>query len=425
MVYELRSIILSRIITMEDSKIHEVTLTTLTYGGEAMGRLQDGRAVFIPFGLPGERVSVRLTDEKKNFARGEIVEALAASPDRIEARCKHFGECGGCHYQNLSYEKQLIAKTEILIDQLKRIGKIENPPVKPMVASPNPWNYRNHIQFSLDRDAKLGFQKANSNRVIPITECHMPEATINEFWSQLEFEPETDIDRVSLRAGMDDDLLMVLESESPEPPELEIEAGISIAHVYEENTVVIAGNDHITTRVLDRDFKVSAASFFQVNTAMAEKMVQHLLARLSVSSSTTLLDVYCGVGLFSSFFAPKCGRVIGIESSESSCEDFAVNLDEFDNVEIYEGFAEEILQYLEIQPDIVLVDPPRAGLDKQVIDGIFNLKPQTIAYVSCDPSTLARDAARLINAGYQLKEVTPFDLFPQTYHIESISIFER
>lgn len=416
---------------MDDSKIHAVTLTTLTYGGEAMGRLADpltgagGRAVFIPFGLPGERVSVRLTDEKKNFARGEIVEILEASPDRIEAKCKHFGECGGCHYQNLSYEKQLTAKTEILVDQLKRIGKIENPPVKPMVASPNPWNYRNHVQFSLDREGKLGFQKANSNRVIPITECHMPEAIINEFWSQLEFEPETEIERVSLRAGVDNDLLMVLESESPEPPELEIEAGISIAHVYEENTVVVAGNDHVVIHVLDRDFKVSAASFFQVNTVMAEKMVQHLLTCLPVSQSTTLLDVYCGVGLFSAFFAPKCGRVIGIESSESSCEDFAVNLDEFDNVELYEGLAEEILQYLEIQPDIVLVDPPRAGLDKHVIDSIFNLNPQIIAYVSCDPSTLARDAARLINAGYKLKEVTPFDLFPQTYHIESISIFER
>jgi len=403
----------------------EITLTTLTYGGEAMGRLQDGRAVFIPFGLPGERVSVRLTDEKKNFARGEIIKILESSKDRIQPRCKHFGECGGCHYQNLSYEKQLTAKTEILIDQLKRIGKIENPPVKPMVASPNPWNYRNHIQFSLTGDGKLGFQKSNSNRVIPITECHMPKASINDFWSQLEFEPETNIERVSLRAGVDDDLLMVLESESPEPPELEIEAAISIAHVYDENTVVIVGNDHIVIRVLDRDFKVSAASFFQVNTAMAEKMVQHLLSCLPVSLSTTLLDVYCGVGLFSAFFAPKCKTVIGIESSESSCEDFAVNLDEFDNVELYEGFAEEIIPHLEAKPDIVLVDPPRTGLDKQVIDGILNLNPQMIAYVSCDPSTLARDAARLINGGYKLKEVMPFDLFPQTYHIESISIFER
>ena len=404
---------------------YEVSISTLTYGGEAMGRLPDGRAVFVPFGLPGERVRVKLTEEKKNFARGEIVEVLDLSPDRIAARCRHFGVCGGCHYQSLPYEKQLQAKTDILIDQLKRIGKIENPPVGPMVACPNPWNYRNHVQFSLDEAGALGFQAPASNQVVPISECHLPEPILDDLWRQLEFQPETEIERVSLRAGKDDDLMLVLESDSPDAPELEIEAGISIAHVYEEHAVVIAGNDHIIVPVLERDFKVSAASFFQVNTAMAGKMVEYLLTRLPVSPSSTLLDVYCGVGLFSAFFAPKCKTVIGVESSESSCDDFAVNLDEFANVELYEGYAEDVVPHLEAKPDTVLVDPPRAGLDKAVVDGIIKLSPQVIAYVSCDPSTLARDAARLIAGGYQLREVTPFDLFPQTYHIESISIFER
>ena len=404
---------------------HEITFTTLTYGGDTMGRLEDGRAVFVPFGLPGERVRVRLTQEKKNFARGEIIEILEASPDRIEAKCKHFGECGGCHYQNLPYDKQLTAKTDILIDQLKRIGKIENPPVKPIVACPLPWNYRNHIQFSLDEEGKLGFQKPNSNKVISIIECHLPESSITDFREQLEFEPETNVERVSLHAGFDDDLMLVLESDAPEPPELEIEAGISVTHIYEENTVVIAGSDHIFMRVLDRDFKVSASSFFQVNTVMAGKMVEHLIAHLPLSLSTTLLDVYCGVGLFSAFLASKCKTVIGIESSESSCADFIVNLDEFDNVELYEGMAEDVIPHLEAHPDIVLVDPPRAGLDKFVIDALVNLNPQMIAYVSCDPSTLARDAARLINGGYTLQETVPFDLFPQTYHIESISLFVK
>jgi len=406
------------------STAHAVTLTALTYGGDAMGRLADNRAVFVPFGVPGERVRVRLTEEKKNFARGEIVEILEASPDRIDAKCKHFGKCGGCHYQNFPYEKQLQAKKDILVDQLKRIGKIENPPVKPMVGCPNPWNYRNHVQFSLNDDGKLGFQMPNSNKIIPITECHLPEASVNDFWHQLDFEPGTDIERVSVRAGNNDDLMLVLESESPETPELEIEAGISVVHVYEEHTVVIVGNDHVVIRVLDHDFKVSAASFFQVNTVMAGKMIEYILARLPVSISTVLLDVYCGVGLFSAFLAPKCKAVIGIESSESSCEDFTVNLDEFDNVELYDGAVEDVIPYLEAKSDIVLVDPPRAGLDKVVVDGILKLKPSFIAYVSCDPSTLARDAARLIKGGYRLKEVTPFDLFPQTYHIESISIFE-
>ena len=407
---------------------HEITLTTFTYGGDALGRLNDGRAVFVPFGLPGERVRVRLTEEKRNFARGELVEVLEASPQRIIARCIHFGVCGGCHYQNLPFDEQLLAKTEILRDQLIRIGRIENPPVQKMVACPNPWNYRNHVQFHLTKDGRLGYVGAGTTSargLIPITECHLPEASINSLWPQLEFEPRMNIERVSFRAGKDEDVILVLESDSPEPPELEIEAEISVAHVYGDNAVVIAGNDHIVIRVLDRDFRVSAASFFQVNTVMTEKMVHHLLSCLPVFPTTILLDVYCGVGLFSAFFATKCNTVIGIESSPSACEDFAVNLDEFENVELYEESAEDVIPHLEVKPDVVLVDPPRTGLEKRVIDGLLRLKPRLIAYVSCDPSTLARDAARLINGGYRLKDVTPFDLFPQTYHIESVSLFER
>ncbi|HKY52951.1 MAG TPA: TRAM domain-containing protein [Anaerolineales bacterium] len=337
----------------------DLLLEKYTYGGDVMGRLDDGRAVFVPFGLPGERVRVRLTEEKKNFARGEIIEILELSKERIIVKCKHFGVCGGCQYQHLPYEKQVQVKTEVLRDQLQRIGKIENPPVKPMIACPNPWNYRNHVQFHLTEDGRLGYFRSadkinQAEKILPITECNLPELPIDQLWPQLEFEPDTTIERVSIRLGENEDLMLVLESDSPEPPELEIEAGISVSHLFEENTVVITGNDHVVIRVLDRDFKVSAASFFQVNTVMAEKMVTYLLSILPITQSSTLLDVYCGVGLFSAFFAPKCKRVIGIESSESACEDFVVNLDEFDNVELYEGLAEEIL------PNLVgrIVNPP-------------------------------------------------------------------
>jgi 23S rRNA (uracil1939-C5)-methyltransferase len=410
------------------SPMFDLKLEKLTYGGDAMGRLDDGRAVFVPFGLPGEQVRVHLAEEKRNFARGELIEILKASPLRVIPRCKHFGVCGGCHYQHLPYEEQLSAKREILRDQLMRIAKIENPPVQKMVASPNPWNYRNHVQFHLTEAGKLGYMRMGVPEVFSITECHLPEGSINSLWPQLEFEPDMSLERVSIRSGKDDNLMLILESNVPDAPELEIEADISVSHVFEESTVVIAGNDHIFISVLGRDFRVSAASFFQVNTAMAEKMANHLITHLPVTQSTTLLDIYCGVGLFSAFFAPKCERVIGIESSPSACEDFAFNLDEFDNVELYEGLTEKILPALVGRidnPTYVLVDPPRAGLEKRVIDGFVQLKPQMIAYVSCDPSTLARDAARLFNGGYHLKNVTPFDLFPQTFHIESISLFER
>ena len=409
----------------DDTSTSIVFLEKLTYGGDAMGRLEDGRAIFVPFGLPGERVRVRLKEEKRGFARGKLVEVLEPSPQRITPRCIHFGLCGGCHYQNLPYEEQLKAKADILRDQLTRIGRIEKPPVRDTVASPSPWNYRNHVQFHLTEEGKLGYMTAGVPRVFAIHECHLPEGSINSLWPQLEFEPGMDLERVSLRSGADEEMMLVLESDSPEPPELEVEAGISITHVFEENTVVIAGNDHVLINVLDREFRVSAASFFQINTAMAGKMVKHLLTSVPVSLSATLLDVYCGAGLFSAFFASRCERVIGIESSASACEDFAFNLDEFENVDLYEGLAEEVIPHLEAQPDVVLVDPPRAGLEKRVVDGLLQLKPASIAYVSCDPSTLARDAARLINGGYRLRDVTPFDLFPQTFHIESISFFER
>jgi 23S rRNA (uracil1939-C5)-methyltransferase len=430
------------------AEIVELTLTTLTYGGDALGRLDDPntgtgrRAVFVPFGLPGERVRVRLAEEKRGFARGELLEVLEASPDRIMPRCKHFftprstaegGEvifCGGCQYQHMSYAAQLKAKTEILRDQLQRIGKIQNPPVSPTVASPSPWNYRNHVQFHLTRKGKLGFIRASASseaaeNVLAIEECHLPEAPINALWPQLEFEPDTGIERVSLRTGTDADLMLVLESDSPDTPELEIEAGISVVHIFDESSVVIAGQDHLNMHVLDRDFRVSDASFFQVNTGMTEKIVDHLLTNLSITPTTNLLDVYCGVGLFSAFFAPKCKRIVGVESAKSACNDYIFNLDEFDNVDLYEGRAEDVITHIDIKPDVVIVDPPRAGLDRSALDGIVRLNPVTIAYVSCDPATLARDAARLINDGYILRAVTPFDLFPQTHHLESISLFEK
>jgi len=413
-----------------DEKPIQISLTTQTYGGQAIGRY-NGKAVFVPFALPGEIVRARIVEERKNFTRAELIEVVKASPRRIMPKCSHFTHCGGCHYQHLAYSDQLTTKTDILRDQLTRIGKIGNPPVRAMVPAPSAWNYRNHIQFHLDENAKLGFISAQADparpesllNVLPITECHLPEETLNALWPTLEFEPGAPLERVSLRAG--DELMLILESEQVEAPEMELESDISVVHMVAEDPIVLAGDDFIVVEVLGRPFKVSAGSFFQVNTAMAGEMVKHLLEVLPFTAKTTLLDVYCGVGLFSAFFAPRVKKVIGIELAPSSCEDFAVNLDQFDNVDLYEAPAEEVLPALQEYAELVILDPPRAGLDKVVIDALVASHPETIAYVSCDPATLARDAARLIAGGYKLKQVTPFDLFPQTYHIESISIFEK
>lgn len=409
--------------TME--KPVEVVLTSLSHNGEAIGRY-DGRAIFVPFALPGETVRVRIVEEHKNFLRAELVEVVKPSVERIAPRCRHYGVCGGCHYQHLSYLSQLSTKSNILKDQLKRIGKIPAPTVKDIVPSPNEWNYRNNVQFHLDQSGVLGFvASGDPSELIPIQECHLPENSISAFWPTLEFEPDSPVERVSLREGRDADLMLVLESDEKAPPEMEIEAGISVVHLTEDDSVVVAGDGYLLMNVHGRPFKVSAASFFQVNTPMAEKMVTYLLENIPVSASSTLLDVYCGVGLFSAFFASRVGRLIGIELSPSSCEDFAINLDEFENVELYEGLAEEILPALKVKADVVILDPPRAGLERVALDALIRFAPQIIAYVSCDPATLSRDVARLTTAGYSLLHVTPFDLFPQTYHIESISILQK
>ncbi len=400
----------------------EVELTTLVYGGDALGRLPDGRAVFVPYALPGERVRVRLVEEKRGHARAELVEILRASPDRISPRCAHFGTCGGCHYQHLSYDKQLEFKNGILREQLERIAGI-SPEILPIVPSPQPWHYRNAVQFSLTPEGQLGYQRAGSHSVVPIRECHLPENVVNELWPLLSFEPDSGIQRVELRSGANEDVLITLEGDDPQPPPFEVDFPVSVVHIGPAGAMVLAGDDHILMEILGRVFQVTAGAFFQVNTAQAEAMVRHILTLIPDAPLHTTLDVYCGAGLFSAFLAPKVERLVGIELSPEACADFAVNLDEFDHVELYQGLAEQILPALKIQAGLVVVDPPRSGLERPALEALLRLGAPLLIYVSCDPATLARDTRRLLEGGYRLRQITPFDMFPQTYAIESISVF--
>ena len=405
---------------------YEVDLASFAFGGEVLGRLPDGRVVFVPFSLPGEKVRIRLVEEKRGYARAELLEVLSTVPDRTTPRCAHFGTCGNCHYQHINYPAQLQAKTAILRDQLERIGRLESPPVLPIVPSPDPYYYRSNIQFHQTREGDLGYLKFRSMEVFAIAECHLPELPLNQVWPLLDFEPVPGLQRIGLRLGADEDFLLTLESQDPEIPDYLVEEmPVSIVYLSPGNVSVLAGSSYIVMDILDRKFRVSAGSFFQVNTRMAEAMVDHVLANLSLAETDTIMDIYAGVGLFSAFLAPKVRRLSAIESSPSACEDFAFNLDEFDHVELYQGSAEEVLPALDIHPQVVMVDPPRAGIERKALDGLLALEPETLVYASCDPATLARDARRLVMGGYRLEQVTPFDLFPQTFHIESISFWKR
>ncbi len=416
------------------TKTYEITLDKFIYGGEAIGRLPapDSRTVFVPYALPGEKVRIELSFEKRGFARAKLLEVLESSPERITPKCAHFyiplsretGEglgvgaaCRGCQYQHLSYESQLRVKEEIVKDQLTRIGKIENPPVNEIVPSPNIWHYRNQMDF------QLGEGTASPN-ILQIEECHLPAPAMNDFWQELEFGENNLFRQISLRQDSAENLMLIFHSENPETPEMTLEDELSVVHVMGEEMIVMGGDDHIITMLHERPFKASATSFFQPNSAVAEEMIDHLLAALPLNEKTTLLELHSGIGSLSAFLAPKVERLICVEKSPTACDDFSINLDEFENVELYQAQAMDVLKSLDFTPDILLTDPPASGLGRHTLDEILRLAPPLLAYVSRDPSTLARDAKKLLKGGYSLSDVTPFDIAPQTFQIDSVAIFE-
>jgi 23S rRNA (uracil1939-C5)-methyltransferase len=403
----------------------ELTFTGLAYPGQAFGRDEEGRMVFAPFGLPGERAILEVSERHKRWAHARIVEILEPSPNRISPRCQHYGQCGGCHYQHLPYEAQVKIKSDIIHSQLERLGGIQNPPLSPIIPSPSPWHTRNHVQFSLDANGRLGFHAPQSEDIVLIEECHLPNADLLHLWSRLEIGEASRLERVALRAGSNGELMVVFHGESDPDIELESDLPASIIWLSQDNMFVLAGESHIFIDVLERPFRVSADSFFQVHTELAPQLVRQALSLLDPQPNETIFDLYSGVGLFSAFMADSSGRIIAVEESPWATEDFVNNLDPFDNVDLYEASIEVALPALSVRPQKVLVDPPRAGLGREVVEQLVAKSPDRLVYVSCDPATFARDAKMFIDAGYHLESVTPIDLFPQTYHIETISLFIR
>ena len=411
---------------------YEVTLSTWAYGGDAMGRLPDGRAVFVPYTLPGERVRIRLTEVKSHYARGEVVSIIEPSPDRVPPRCKHYGVCGGCHYQHVHYAAQLAAKTAIVRDQLERIGKLYGVRVYPTVPSPRPWGYRNHVQFHVTPEGRLGFQKRGSDETVAIDECHLPDEVISQVWPHIQLEePIPGLERVHVRSGAEGEVLIALEgAQAKLPAQVTLETDASMVYLGPEpqQVYVLSGRSYLVQEVKGRLFRVSAGAFFQTNVAVAALIIDHILENIPLYPYDVLLELYAGVGLFTAFLAPRVKRVIAVEASPAACQDFEVNLDEFDNVELYEATVEQVLPYLRERGehiDVALLDPPRTGLSREALEGLVALRPRHIVYVSCHPATLARDAHQLHKSGYRLLRITPFDMFPQTYHIETVSFWQR
>jgi len=390
-----------------------------------MGRTEDGRAVFTPFVLAGEKVEIEPVLEKKGFIKGRKTRLISKAKERITPRCKYFEACGGCHYQNLDYGEQLRVKQQIVVDQLQRLGGIEDPQVKPILGCEDPFYYRNTVQFHVGDGGEMGFLSAFDQDMIAIDACYLPQEEILALRKTLDFEVYPGLQKIHFRCGVDGDMMVILESDfHDELPTMEIDMSISVIHLSPAGSIVMAGDDHIVMQVKDKSFRVSAESFFQVNTQQAAKMVDVVSAYLP-KKGKRLIELYSGVGLFTAFLADRYEEVIAVEVSESACNDFAVNLDAYDRIGLYIGEAQDVLANLDGDADTILVDPPRSGLHPKVIDAIVEKKVKTLVYVSCDPATLARDIKRLTAQGYQLVEATPIDMFPQTYHVETVVLMTR
>jgi 23S rRNA (uracil1939-C5)-methyltransferase len=386
----------------------ELDLTAMSYGGNAIAR-HEGRPIFVPFGLPGERVRARITQDKRSYAFAEVVDVIEPSPERVVPRCPHFGVCGGCHWQHIAYAAQLRFKREVVAEQLARIGGLRDVPVHPTIPSPNPWDYRSHATFHVAANGRLGFVGRDDRTVIPIDECHIIQPELRAWLDALQTERFKPGERVRLQAGTTGERVMARSK------------GTAVAPDDSAPDPALATAEKVHYVVKGRSFQVTGGSFFQVN--QPETLVDLVLAKLALAGHERALDLYSGVGLFTAFLAERAHFVTAVEIYAPAVRDAGINLAGFRNVDLRVGVIEAALPRGEV--DAAVVDPPRAGMKPKALEALAARVPGKIVYVSCDPTTLARDAKMLVARGYRLNDVQPVDLFPQTYHVESVALFMK
>ncbi len=408
-------------------EVIDLHLTAMAHGGSALGRY-GGQVVFVPYAIPGETVRVEITEARARWARARLLDVLEPSPHRVEPPCPHFGpgKCGGCHFQHIDYEAQVEFKRQVVVDQLARVGGLHDVSVQEPIGAAEPWSYRNHVQFSVTPEGQLGFLTGDTHHVVPVGECLILDPLLDDLWAALDMEwPQ--LRRLSLRCGSaTGDLMAIFELDHYEDFDIEVDLSVScVILLADGEAVVLMGHPFLVEHVAGRNYRISTGSFFQVNTGGAEALVTLVRECLAPAGDEVLADLYCGVGLFGLAIASDVRRVIGVEAAPSAVADFRHNAQGTDHVESIEGEVQVVLPHLAGPVDLLVLDPPRSGAGARVVGEIARLGPRRVVYVSCDPATLARDARHMTGAGYRLEQVQPVDLFPQTFHVESMALFVR
>lgn len=459
-----------------------LTVDNLSGEGTTVARV-DGMVFFVEKAVPGDTVKARVWKVKKNFAEARAIEIITPSVNRVEPKCKHFGVCGGCKWQNYSYEAQLKSKQELVLNAFKRIGNFENPEVKPVIGCETPYYYRNKMEFTFsnyrwlsdeemktDEDAKpeiaLGLHVPQRwDKVVDLEECwlqsELSSAILNSVreiakgWGLTVYLSDTQtgylrhlVVRESKRTG---EVMVNLVTSTHWPEGMEKLTTLLVKHFPQITTVVnnvtarrsmvafgeeervYHGSGFITDKLGEYTFRISANSFFQTNTLQAEKLYDVVKRLAGLRPTDVVYDLYSGTGTIAIYVSDAVERVIGIEVVGSAIADAERNVEtnHISNCYFLQGDLKDRLtkdsSWLNDhpKPNVIIADPPRSGMHAKVVEQIIKLSPERVVYVSCNPSTQARDAALLTKGGYTLEVVQPVDMFPHTDHIEAVALFRR
>ncbi len=423
----------------------EVTLTGMAHRGPAVGRI-DGKVVFAFYGIPGERVKVQLERKRKKYLQAHVVDVLDPSPDRVEPICTYYGSCGGCQWQHIDYAAQVGLKQKVVEEHFARIGK--QPVAIDAVHRPqNPWEYRYGCEIALSREA--GFRQRGSRRVVEVEHCAISHpliskllATLNEMirdgripdlwgknWVETRVIPQGGAAKLALilegvrnvDLDAEPELGAVLDALTTIPE------AMSVSYRTPSGTVEpFAGPAMVGIEIMGKTIQFPPGAFFQASVEMLPLAISRMRTLAAVQQSETVLDLYCGVGIFGLFMAADARHVIGIEVDKQAIEAARQTARHWglQNIDFRGLPAEKVTDDLP-DVDVAIVDPPRTGMDPRVLHAVAGSAPSRIVYLSCEPSTLARDTALLHEEGYRVERLELFDFFPQTYHIESLALFRR
>ncbi|MFD1360795.1 23S rRNA (uracil(1939)-C(5))-methyltransferase RlmD [Lentibacillus salinarum] len=438
----------------------------LTHEGSGVGKI-NGYPLFVPFALPGEEGDVKVVKVNKNFGFGKLLNLTKSSPERVEPPCDVFYKCGGCQVQHMSYDMQLDMKQEQVKNAMRKIAHLADVPVHPIIRMEDPWRYRNKVQMPVgekdDGELRTGFYQKRSHRIIEGMETCNIQDEVNDRMveavrriadrlgiSAYDEQNDTGVLRhIVVRTGevTNDTMIVIITRTTELPHQDELVKELiqtyphikSIVHninnrktnsIWGKTSHAIWGEDYIYDQIGDIKFAISARSFYQVNPPQTKKLYDKALEYAKIGSHDTVVDAYCGIGTISLFMAQEAKKVYGVEVVPEAVDDAKKNakLNGITNATFYVGEAEKVMPWWTAQgmrPDVIVVDPPRKGCDEELLKAMLGMEPKRIVYVSCNPSTLARDLRILEDGGYATQEVQPVDMFPQTHHVEAVCWLEK